>query len=66
MVMLFTFPNIVEGNSLVNNKDIKNWFVSLKPWNGESSSLSRIVWINCRGMPLFAWSNSSFRTVVEL
>ncbi|KAG5528570.1 hypothetical protein RHGRI_029302 [Rhododendron griersonianum] len=51
MVMLFTFPNIVERNSLVNNKDIKNWFVSLKPWNDESSSLSKIVWINCRGMP---------------
>lgn len=64
--MLFTFPNIVERNSLVNNKDIKNWFVSLKPWNGESSSLSRIVWINCRGMPLSAWSNSSFRIIGEL
>ncbi|KAG5556646.1 hypothetical protein RHGRI_007053 [Rhododendron griersonianum] len=55
MFMLFTFPERVDRDSLGANKDIKNWFVSLRPWNGESSSLSRFVWINCRGMPLSAW-----------
>ncbi|KAF7128998.1 hypothetical protein RHSIM_Rhsim10G0108900 [Rhododendron simsii] len=57
---------VLEALKCIDCNDVQVPTCCTKPWNGESSSLSRIVWINCRGMPLSAWSNSSFRIIGEL
>ncbi|KAH7843236.1 hypothetical protein Vadar_014244 [Vaccinium darrowii] len=45
---------------------IKEWFLSFKHWNGEAASLSRLVWLKIRGMPLNAWEFKSFKRIAEV
>ncbi|KAH7856731.1 hypothetical protein Vadar_004862 [Vaccinium darrowii] len=66
LFMLLTFEDKAARDNLVANKDIKVWFDMIKPWNGEAASHSRIVWINCRGMPLNAWYSNTFKQIGEL
>lgn len=31
---------------------MQGWFNNFEHWNGEAASLTRLVWLKCRGMPL--------------
>ncbi|KAH7861284.1 hypothetical protein Vadar_024174 [Vaccinium darrowii] len=37
-------------NAFTESKFTKNWFISIKPWNGEAAGTSRLVWLKYRAM----------------
>lgn len=61
--MIFTFCSKEVRNLALSDSTLKDWFISLKPWNGESASLSRFVWLKCRGMPLQSWNINTFKLI---
>lgn len=61
--MILTFISKEIRDLALTNHTLKDWFFSFKPWNGESASLSRFVWIKCRGLPLQSWNLSTFRLI---
>ncbi|KAH7850469.1 hypothetical protein Vadar_033471 [Vaccinium darrowii] len=63
--MIITFQNSEDRNKALVNQVIKGWFQSFKHWNGDAASLSRIVWLKVRGMPLNAWELKSFKKIAE-
>ncbi|KAH7857029.1 hypothetical protein Vadar_008229 [Vaccinium darrowii] len=66
LFMIITFKSKRDRNKALGNNDIKGWFNSLKHWNGEGASSSRLIWLKCRGMPLNAWDLKSFRRISEI
>ncbi|KAH7840372.1 hypothetical protein Vadar_016093 [Vaccinium darrowii] len=52
-----------DRSQALANPIIRSWFSSFKPWNGEAASLSRLVWIKCRGMPLNIWCHNTFKRI---
>ncbi|KAH7864870.1 hypothetical protein Vadar_009335 [Vaccinium darrowii] len=65
LFFIITCINEELRNNLIVNDVIRGWFSMLKPWNGETASLSRFVWLNCRGMPLNAWCLDSFKKIED-
>ncbi|KAH7854712.1 hypothetical protein Vadar_017017 [Vaccinium darrowii] len=65
LFMIITFQSKVERNRALSNLVFKDWFKSFKHWNGEGASLSRLVWLKCRGMPLNVWCLKSFKRICE-
>ncbi|KAH7841442.1 hypothetical protein Vadar_029922 [Vaccinium darrowii] len=63
--MIITFPSIEVRNDALRNQVIKEWFQSFKHWKGDAASLSRLVWLKIRGMPLNAWELKSFKKIAE-
>ncbi|KAH7860278.1 hypothetical protein Vadar_011566 [Vaccinium darrowii] len=65
LYMLIIFISKDERNNALSNPTLKEWFAYFKPWNGEPASLSRFVWLKCRGVPIQAWNTSTFRRIGE-
>jgi len=63
--ILITFPNEELRNVSVKEQWLKRCFVSLKPWNGDATSLERLTWINCFGLPLNVWCMNTFKKIGE-
>ncbi|KAH7858014.1 hypothetical protein Vadar_019018 [Vaccinium darrowii] len=63
--MLITYPNEELRNVSVKEQWLKSCFVSLKRWNGDATSLERLTWINCFGLPLDGWSMNTFKKIGE-
>ncbi|KAH7846149.1 hypothetical protein Vadar_010477 [Vaccinium darrowii] len=61
--MILTFTSKEVRNLALTDSTLIDWFISLKPWNGESASLSRFVWLKCRGMPLQSWNVNTFKRI---
>jgi len=40
-------------------------FEALQPWQPSDVSGNRVVWIRCTGVPLYAWQESFFQSVVS-
>ncbi|KAH7841955.1 hypothetical protein Vadar_010007 [Vaccinium darrowii] len=66
MYMIITFQSKDDRDQAMANSVIRSWFSSFEPWNGDAASLSRLVWINCRGMPLNIWCHNSFKRIGEM
>ncbi|KAH7833300.1 hypothetical protein Vadar_004923 [Vaccinium darrowii] len=66
MYMIITFQNKDDRDQAMTNSIIRSWFSYFEPWNGDAASLSRLVWINCRGMPLNIWCHNSFKRIGEM
>lgn len=64
--MIITFQNRSDRNKALANQMIKELFSSFKHWNGEAASLSRLVWLKIRGVPLNAWEFKSFKRIAEV
>ncbi|KAH7865885.1 hypothetical protein Vadar_012672 [Vaccinium darrowii] len=65
LFMIITFQSRVDRNKALSNMVIKDWFKTFKHWNGEGASLSRLIWLKCRGMPLNVWCLKSFKRICE-
>lgn len=65
LYMLFIFISKDERNNALSNPTLKEWFAYFKPWNGEPASMSRFVWLKCRGVPIQAWNASTFKRIGE-
>lgn len=64
--MIITFRSKDDREHAMANSVIRSWFSSFEPWNGDTASLSRFVWINCWGMPLNIWCHNSFKRIGEM
>lgn len=40
-----------------------SWYEEINPWMGEQAKDERFVWLSCFGMPLNAWSYSTFKDI---
>lgn len=65
MFMIVTFQTKAKRNKAVSNQLVKDWFKTFKHWNGDGASLSRLVWLKVRGMPLNVWNLKSFQRICE-
>ncbi|KAK7260898.1 hypothetical protein RIF29_27197 [Crotalaria pallida] len=42
-----------------------NWFEYIKPWGEEDVAGYRFTWLNCAGIPLHAWNDTFFTSLVS-
>lgn len=64
--LIVTFKNREDRKVALENPTMTGWFRMFKHWNGEPASLSRLVWLKCRGMPLNTWALSTFKKIGDL
>lgn len=64
--VIISFPDETSRDLVIKEKWIPKWFKEIKPWNGEQAKVERFVWLSCYGMPLNAWSNSTFQNIGNL
>lgn len=63
--VLITFQSSAIRDELINEPWMNFWFESVKPWRGEPTSMERLVWLSCKGVPLSVWNTSTFRSIAE-
>ncbi|PSS24040.1 Polyadenylate-binding protein like [Actinidia chinensis var. chinensis] len=63
---ILSFANKEVMQTVTESECLSGWFEYLKPWNGEAASTSRVVWLNCTGIPLEAWCFSTFKSIGSL
>lgn len=61
--VISTFPETISRETIIKQKWVTNWFEDIKPWSGEQASEERFAWVSCFGMPLNAWSISTFKDI---
>ncbi|KAI8531921.1 hypothetical protein RHMOL_Rhmol11G0173400 [Rhododendron molle] len=61
--LIITFQSKEDRLAALTNSTILGWFKYIKPWNGEASGKSRLVWLKCRGIPLNTWCLTTFRRI---
>ncbi|KAH7841221.1 hypothetical protein Vadar_027232 [Vaccinium darrowii] len=66
MNLIITFQSKEDRLSAIQNPLMTNWFSFFKPWNGEVAGISRLIWLNCRGMPLSVWNALTFKSIGAL
>jgi hypothetical protein len=59
-----TSQSLIEAVSS-NNKWWEGWFRSILKWSPELYLDRRSVWLKCRGIPLHAWDEVTFRQLAE-
>lgn len=69
-LVLLTFPSPHDMNCMLEGGDLSwlfNWFVDAKPWapNHKVES-SRVVWLNCYGIPVNLWNAETFFNIGKL
>lgn len=64
--LIITFQSKDDRLAALSNPMVLGWFRYIKPWNGEASGSSRLVWLKCRGIPLNTWCHSTFRRIGEI
>lgn len=61
--VIITFTDVESRDSIIKEKWLTNWFEEIRPWKGEQAKEERFVWLSCYGMPLNAWSNTTFKEI---
>nr|GEW82553.1 RNA-directed DNA polymerase, eukaryota [Tanacetum cinerariifolium] len=56
-------PVMVLEDVVLNFEAINSWFSSLNYWTSDFEVHDRVVWIDVEGVPLNAWSKSSFNKI---
>lgn len=68
--VLLTFDSVEDMNSMLEGRGLcwlMNWFVEVKQWTLEPSmEYSRVVWLNCYGIPLNVWNVETFYSISKL
>lgn len=64
--ILLTFKTTEERDESYKSAWAEQWFDRIKPWQGESTSRERFVWISCYGIPFNAWRAETFQCIGEL
>ncbi|KAH7837218.1 hypothetical protein Vadar_011178 [Vaccinium darrowii] len=66
MNLIISFQSKEDRLAAIRNSLMTNWFSFFKPWNGEVAGISRLIWLNCRGMPLSVWNARTFKSIGAL
>lgn len=61
--LIITFPSEEVRDVVIKEKWLSVWFEEVKPWNGDQAKDERFVWIACFGMPINAWTATTFRAI---
>lgn len=61
--LILTFQSNELRDEVIKEKWLMGWFYEIKPWEGDQAKDERFAWIACFGMPLNAWSVSSFKMI---
>ncbi|GMI89998.1 hypothetical protein HRI_002669100 [Hibiscus trionum] len=64
--ILLLFQSKEIKTSILQSGILLKWFSSVQDWVPELERGSRRAWISVRGIPIHAWSTTSFRRVGEL
>ncbi|GFS33349.1 hypothetical protein Acr_00g0027860 [Actinidia rufa] len=67
---VLTFKDLEERESMFNKRKmawLKDWFVESFKWeNTKSNPSSRLVWLNCYGIPLHLWNLQTFSEIGKI
>ncbi|KAG5550142.1 hypothetical protein RHGRI_015184 [Rhododendron griersonianum] len=68
--VVLTFPNIEDRDSIFNGGKmgwLKDCFLEIFKWNDTVSTQgSRLVWLNCYGIPLHVWNVATFNKIGQI
>ena len=66
-MVVLTFKDPKEKDTMFNEGKmswLKEWFVESSKWeNSKSNPCSRLVWLNCYGIPLHLWNYQTFSKI---
>ncbi|GFS45394.1 hypothetical protein Acr_00g0095870 [Actinidia rufa] len=69
-MVVLTFKDLEERDSMFNKGKmawLKEWFVESSEWeNTNSNPCSRLVWLNCYGIPLHLWNLQTFSEIGKI
>ncbi|GFZ18405.1 hypothetical protein Acr_27g0001440 [Actinidia rufa] len=69
-MVVLTFKDLEERDSMFNKGKmawLKEWFVESFEWeNTKSNPCSRLVWLNCYGIPLHLWNLQTFSEIGKI
>lgn len=69
-MVLLTFPSSHDMNCMLEGGELSwlsNWFVDVKPWKPNiKMEYSRVVWLNCYGIPINLWNANTFFNIGKL
>ncbi|GFS40280.1 hypothetical protein Acr_00g0067550 [Actinidia rufa] len=69
-MVVLTFKDLEERDSMFNKGKmawLKEWFVESSEWeNTKSNPCSRLVWLNCYGIPLHLWNLQTFSEIGKI
>ncbi|GFZ02647.1 hypothetical protein Acr_15g0012550 [Actinidia rufa] len=69
-MVVITFKDLEERGSMFNGGKmtwLKEWFVESSKWESTKSNLcSRLVWLNCHGIPLHLWHYQTFSEIGKI
>ena len=68
--MVLTFKDPEERDTIFNGGKmawLKEWFVESSKWEiTKSNPCSRLVWLNCYGIPLHLWNHQTFSEIGKI
>ncbi|XP_057487415.1 uncharacterized protein LOC130773499 isoform X1 [Actinidia eriantha] len=69
-MVVLTFKDLEERESMFNEGKmawLKDWFVESSKWEStKSNPCSRLVWLNCYGIPLHLWNLQTFSEIGKI
>nr|GFA73454.1 RNA-directed DNA polymerase, eukaryota [Tanacetum cinerariifolium] len=63
--VLLEFNSFQSCEKFHNHEGIKSWFSTLSQWTPNFEIQDRVVWIDIKGTPLRAWSQSTFNKIAR-
>ncbi|KAI8535023.1 hypothetical protein RHMOL_Rhmol10G0142700 [Rhododendron molle] len=69
-MVVLTFLDIAERDSMFNGGKmawLREWFVESHKWeDAKNNPVSRLIWLNCYGIPLHLWNAQTFLNIGKL
>nr|GEW92491.1 RNA-directed DNA polymerase, eukaryota, reverse transcriptase zinc-binding domain protein [Tanacetum cinerariifolium] len=62
---MMKFDSFQSCDKFRTHESINSWFSSLSPWTPHFEVQDRIVWIDVEGIPLRAWSKTTFNKIAR-
>ncbi|GJY20524.1 RNA-directed DNA polymerase, eukaryota, reverse transcriptase zinc-binding domain protein [Tanacetum coccineum] len=63
--VMMEFDSFQSCDKFRTHESINSWFSSLSPWSPHFEVQDRIVWIDVEGIPLRAWSKTTFNKIAR-
>nr|GEV35789.1 RNA-directed DNA polymerase, eukaryota [Tanacetum cinerariifolium] len=64
-LVMMEFDSFQSCDKFHTHESINSWFSSLSPWTPHFEVQDRIVWIDVEGIPLRAWSKTTFNKIAR-
>ena len=62
--VFFEFLNAKTCSNFKADGVVKEWFLEMKPWDRNFVNKEHLVWLDVEGVPLRAWSKSTFTKIL--